>query len=197
MDKSYVPAFCSELKYLPTSSFRRSSVAAGTTSFLRDDGVLQRRTALAAARLRHCRHRLAHHVAGMLRVLQQHGDDLVHGNVIVLLVPAVVIGDHGDGDVAQLSFTSQAGFGQVGHADHVHAPTAIQIGLSFGRELRPFHVQIGAALLHVDAGTTASLGEHLGLFLADGMPKANVHDQARRRRRCRCDGACDRQTGRG
>ena len=77
MDKSYVPAFCSESKYLPTSSRSRSSVAAGTASLLGDDGVLQRRAAFAAARLRHRGNRLAHHIAGVLGILQQHSDDLI------------------------------------------------------------------------------------------------------------------------
>src|ERR1039458_4826029 len=93
-------------------------------------------------------------------------------------MPAIVIRYHGDGDVAQLGFTSQPGLREVGHADHVHAPTAIQIGLSLGRELRPFHVEVGAALLHIHAGATASTREHYRLFLANGMSKPNVCDKS-------------------
>ncbi len=163
---------------MPTSSFRRCSVAAGTTSFWVMMAVLQCRTALATARLRHRRHRFSHHVACVFGVLQQHGDNLVHANVIVFLVPAIVIRNHGDGDVAQLGFAGQSGLREVGHADHVHAPTAIQIGLSFGRELRPFHVEVGAAPLHIHAGATASALKHYRLFLTNWMSKPNVRDKS-------------------
>ena len=59
---------------------------------------------------------------GVLGILQQHGDDLVDGDGIVMRMPAIVVGDHGDGDVAEFSFASELGFLQVGHADDVHAP---------------------------------------------------------------------------
>ena len=177
MDKSYVPAFSSELKYLPTSSFRRCSVAAGTTSFwvmmafFKAEPHLQPRVfGIAATASRTTLQACSAFFSSTAMIWSTL-------TLIVLLVPAVVIRDHGDGDIAQLSFAGQPGLREVGHADHVHAPTAIQIRLRFGRELRPFHVQVGAALLDIHAGATASLGEHFGLFFADGMPKTDVDDQ--------------------
>src|ERR1019366_3014121 len=78
---------------------------------------------------------------------------------------------------AQLGLSSQSGFREVGHADHIHAPTSVQIGLSFRRELRSFHVKVGAALLHIHAGAMASLCDHFGLFLANGMSKSDMCDK--------------------
>src|SRR5208283_5491987 len=107
-----------------------------------------------------------------------YGDDLAHADVVVLLMPAVVIGDHCYRDVAQLRLSREAGFRQVGHANHIHAPIAIQIRLGFGRELRSFHVKVRAALLHVYARAPASLRQYSSLFFANGMPESNVYDQS-------------------
>ena len=101
MDKAYAPAFCSESKYLPTSSRSRSSVAGGTAlfcvmmAFFSADPHLQLRVFGMAATAS------THHAARVLRVLHQHGDNLVDGDRVVLLVPAVVVGDHGDRGVAE------------------------------------------------------------------------------------------------
>ena len=62
-------------------------------------------------------------------------------------MPAIVIGDHGYSDVTDFSFPSQFGFLHVGHTNHIHSPTAVNIGFRFGRELRAFHAQICSAAL--------------------------------------------------
>ena len=60
-------------------------------------------------------------------------------------MPAVVVGHHGHGGVADLGFTSELGFLKVGHADQVRAPTAIQVRFCAGGKLRPFHANVGPA----------------------------------------------------
>ncbi len=106
-------------------SCSRSRVSAGTfvlsvmMAWLSADPHLQVRSFGST------RYRLAHHVACILGILQQHADDLLDRHVIVLRMPAVVIGHHRDRHIAELSFARQSRFGEVGHADDVHAPTAI------------------------------------------------------------------------
>ena len=73
------------------------------------------------------------------RVEFQHLDDLVHGDRAMIRVPAVVVGDHGDGRVADLRLARELGLRHVGHADHAAAPLAVEVGFGLGRELRPFH----------------------------------------------------------
>jgi len=60
-------------------------------------------------------------LARIFRVLHEVSDDLVDGNRAMVRMPAVVIGHHGHRDVAELGFTRQLGFGEVGHTDHIHA----------------------------------------------------------------------------
>ena len=61
--------------------------------------------------------------------------------------PAIVVGDHGHGGVADFSFAGQLGLLQIGHADDVGAPAAIKVGLGLGGELRTFHAHVGSAEL--------------------------------------------------
>ena len=63
-------------------------------------------------------------------------------------MPAVVVGDERDRRVADLRLARELGFLQVGHADDVHAPRAVQLRLGQRRELRPFHADVGAAAVH-------------------------------------------------
>src|SRR5208282_4933727 len=77
---------------------------------------------------------------------------------VVALVPAVVIGHHGHGRVANLRLTRQLGLLQVRHADHVRAPASVEIRLGARRELRTFHAYIGPAwfanqAFHLAGGT--------------------------------------------
>ena len=81
----------------------------------------------------------------LVDVLAQHLDDGGDIDVGVLVVPAVVVGHHGDRRVADLGFAGELGFGHVGHADHRAAPAAIEVALGPRRELRPLHDEVGAA----------------------------------------------------
>ena len=79
------------------------------------------------------------------RVLMICGDI----NIIVIVMPAIIIGDHGNASIANLGFTRQLGFGHIGHANDIAAPRAIHETLCPGGKLRPLHGQIGAAA-HMD-----------------------------------------------
>ena len=116
--------------------------------------MLERAAAVAAARHRVAldsgRHILHQH-ARLFRIGEQHLDDRLHRHVVVIGMPAVVIGDHGHRRVAHLGLARELGFGHVGHADDVAVPGPIQLGFGQTGELRPLHHQIGAAARHVDA----------------------------------------------
>ena len=91
-----------------------------------DERVLQSAAAAAITGFgisTQARHDMFHQTLGLVRVLQQHLDDLLNGHVVVIRVPAVIVGDHGHGGVAQLGLARELGFGHVGHADHVAAPS--------------------------------------------------------------------------
>ena len=80
----------------------------------------------------------------LLGIGQQHLDDVGDGDGVVVWMPAVEIGDHGDGRVADLGLAGELGLRQIGHADHRIAE--ILVGHAFGErgELRPFDAHIGA-----------------------------------------------------
>ena len=51
-----------------------------------------------------------HDFRGVLGVLHQHGNNLLHRHGIMMRMPAVIIGHHGDGDVANLRFARELRF---------------------------------------------------------------------------------------
>jgi hypothetical protein len=61
------------------------------------------------------------------------------------IVPAIIVSDHGHGGVADLGFTGKLGFLQVGHADDIGAPAAIEIRLGTSGELRAFNADVDSA----------------------------------------------------
>ncbi len=81
-------------------------------------------------------------------------------------------------DVANLGLAGELGFLQVGHADDVHAPTAVEIRLGFGGELRAFHADVGAAAFADDAGLLAGRDHGFGKLRADGVGERDVRDDA-------------------
>src|ERR1700686_2750702 len=135
---------------------------------------MRKRRAAFAVSLRHRSDRVAHNLAGILSVFQQYGDDLIDCDGIVMRMPAIIVRNHGHGDVTDLGFTGQFGFLQVGHANHVHAPTAVNIGFRFGRELRPFHAQISSPALPGDRGRLAGCFNDLSELWTDRIGKRNV-----------------------
>jgi len=110
-------------------------------------------------------------------------------------MPAVVIGHHGHRDVAELGFTRQLGFGEVGHTDHIHAPASINVGLGLGGKRRPFHAEIRATRLGGHAGFVAGSRENANQLRADGIGELTWAPGPRRRKWKR-GRACGRRTGR-
>src|SRR5689334_12019427 len=72
-----------------------------------ENGVRERGTAFAGAGGRHFGHGFGHHLARVLGVLHEVGNDVGHGYGVVFFVPAIVIGHHGDGDVADLGLAGE------------------------------------------------------------------------------------------
>src|SRR5208337_5671193 len=91
--------------------------------FLRDDGVTEGRSALAATFFRQHSDRLADYVAGVFGILYQDSDNLLHRHVVVFGMPAVIVSNHRYGHIAKLGLTRETCFGEVGHTDDVHSPT--------------------------------------------------------------------------
>ena len=60
-------------------------------------------------------------------------------------VPAVVVRHHRYCHITKLGFAGQLGFLQIGHADYVHAPAAVEVGFAFGGKLRALHAEVSAA----------------------------------------------------
>ena len=111
-------------------------------------------------------------------VLVHDGDDLVDGDVVMAFVPAVVVGDHGEGGVGDFGLAGELGFLKVGHADDVGAPAAVEVGLGAGGELRAFHADVGTAAFAGDADFFARLDEGGYYQRADGVTKCDVADDA-------------------
>src|SRR5579872_241819 len=93
-------------------------------------------------------------------------------------MPAVVVGDHGDGHVTEFGFAGELRFLQVGHADDVHAKAAIDVGLGFSGKLWPFHAAVGAAVLACHADLLAGLLDDSRKLSADGIGEADVGDDS-------------------
>src|SRR5688572_21982669 len=112
-------------------------------------------------------------------VLREVTDDHLDGDGVVLGMPAVVIGHQRNCRVADLRLARQLGFLQVGHADDVGAPRAIEMRLGEGRELRPLHADVGPTLVHRRARLHAALVRHAAEQLAEGVGEADVgHETA-------------------
>ena len=104
-------------------------------------------------------------------------------------MPAVVVGHHGDGDIADLRFARQLGFLKIGHADHVHAPAAVDVGFGLGGKLRTFHAQVSSAALANDSSFLAGAFHHAsqvrtnwireGDMGHDAVPKKSIDAVAR------------------
>ena len=100
----------------------------------------------------------AHDLRGQLGIGPQVADHHLHGDAVVIGVPAVVVGGHGEGGVGDLRLTGQASFGVIGHADHRAAPAAVEIRFGPRGEGRPLHAQIGAATVQCPPGWHQAVG---------------------------------------
>ncbi len=93
-------------------------------------------------------------------------------------MPAIVVGDHGDGTVAKFGFAGEFGFGGIGHADDVEIHGAVHVGFGEGGELRAFHADVCAFAMDFDAAMDASVGENAGDLRASGSIESDVSDEA-------------------
>ena len=142
---------------------------------------------MAALTARIALDRRRNHLLRGLRVLRQVLDDQLDGHAVVIGMPAVVVGHERHRRVADLRFARELGFLQVGHADDVRAPRAIQVRLGKRRELRALHAHIGAAAVHAGADPLRARRRQLPERVADRMRKADVRDDAVAEKRRRCD----------
>src|SRR6185437_1618267 len=117
-------------------------------------------------------------LAGVGGVLVEDGDDLIHGHIVVTFAPAVVVGNHGDGGVADFRFAGELGFLKVGHADNVGSPASVKVGLGACGELRTFHADVGSAGFAYDAFASTAVSDGAGDAGADGVSESHVSDQA-------------------
>src|SRR5579864_7572789 len=93
-------------------------------------------------------------------------------------MPAIVVGDHGNGDVAELSLARQLGFLQVGHADDVHAQVAISMRLRFGGKLRALQAQVCPAALADDTNLLACGFDHPRKLPANWIGEGDVSNHS-------------------
>ena len=143
-----------------------------------EDGVLERRDTGTGALPRHSGNRGSHGSGSIGRVLMEHRNDLLDSDGFMAVVPAIVVRDHGHGGVADLCFTSQLGFLQVGHADNIGTPTAIEIRFGAGGELRTFHTNVDAALFGDYAGGLRTVPDGIGNGAADWIAKRYMADDS-------------------
>src|SRR5271169_498333 len=98
-------------------------------------------------------------------------------------MPAIVVRNHRHRDVAKLRFARQLRFLQVGHADHIHAESAVNVRLSPRRKLRTFHAHVSSAALAGYSDSRACFLDHSRQFATYWIGKSNVcHDSAAEKR---------------
>ena len=134
----------------------------------------RRRRALRPQFRRHARDQRAR----LVGIAAEHADHRVDRDVVVVGMPAIVIGDHGDDGVGQLGLARELGLGHRRHADDVAAPGAIEIGFGERRELRPLHGEIGAALVEGNFLFARRLGQGIGELRAHRVRHRDMRDEA-------------------
>ena len=165
------------------SAASASSVSAGIRLALGDQRVLRapRRSRSRGRVVGHAGAAIcAHHACAMATFCAQHLHHRLAGDRLLGLVPAVVVGDHARGGVADLGLARELRLLQVGHADDVDAPAAVDLGLGAGRELRPFHVDVGAAARGrvAPAARGAPRAQRRSAARADRLGERDVRHQA-------------------
>src|SRR6516165_8859866 len=91
-------------------------------------------------------------------------------------MPAIVIGDHCDGRVADLGLAGELGLGHIGHSDHVAFPRAVKLAFRKARELRAFHDEISTAALERYTGLCSRRNQYVADPTADRMGHRHMRD---------------------
>jgi len=91
-------------------------------------------------------------------------------------MPAVVVGSQGHGAVAKFRLPGQFSLRNVGHADDIHTPGAVQVGLGTGGELGPLHTDVGAPLVNPGPRGLSSPGDNIGQGMTHGICEGYVAD---------------------
>ena len=108
-----------------------------------------------------------------LKVADHH----LHRDGVVILMPAVEVGDHAQGGIGQFGFPGQTGFGVIGHPDHRTIPGAVELAFGTGGEGGALHAEIGATAVQPSTlrqtlfGGIGQQGTQIG---AEGVRKADV-----------------------
>src|SRR5712692_4876513 len=170
-------SFCAEV--LTDDGVEPAPGGRGDELSVGDESMGQGAGALAVARRGKRAHGVADHVLRVLRVAAEALHDLRAGYGIVPGMPAIVVGDHGHGGVADLCFTGEASLGEVRHADDVEAELAVDVRLGERRELGPLDADIGSPAVDDHAGRCASVAETRGELSASGLVEGDVRHETR------------------
>ena len=91
-------------------------------------------------------------------------------------MPAIVIGDKSDSAEANLGLARQLRFLKICHTDEVHAPATVHLGFRPGRELGPFHADIGSPTFDPNIDVPSGLLDDVAKLRTDGVRETDVYD---------------------
>jgi len=113
----------------------------------------------------------------------------------VLRMPAIVIGDHRNGGVANLRFARELRFRRVGHAHHVKTKLAMHVGLGQRGKLRAFHADIRSAAMDLHAAMYAGVRQYRDTSSHVGCAKEHAHQAFAKKSRNPVPGAVHELVG--
>src|SRR5947207_5929867 len=94
----------------------------------------------------------------------------------MMRMPTVIVRNHSNRDITYFRFACELRLLEIGHANHVHAPTTVELRLGLGGKLRAFHAEIGPAALADDFGLLTCLANNIRELRTDGISKCNVRN---------------------
>ena len=93
-------------------------------------------------------------------------------------MPTIIVGNHGNSDVADFGLSSQFGFLQIGHPDQIHPPTPVKFRLSTGGEGGSFDTNVRSTALDRKSDPSGCDFHLLGQLRTDRISKADVDNDA-------------------
>src|SRR5688572_4671924 len=140
------------------------------------ESVLQRIAAFARALDGQPPYGCADNPLSVFAVLFQILYHFGNGDGIVVRVPAVVIGNKRYRRVTDLGLARQLGLLEIGHADQIHAPAAVNVGLGLRRKLGALHTDVGTAALYPNVRLSRAFLNDVGEQSAQRFGEAYVCD---------------------